>query len=141
MPPGPGRVRDMCAVTPKSFSWRVSRNPLFIASAITSVATPALTPTIENSVTSRSTAGRLGDRRYLRATNHANPMARRPLLPHAVGCVIGNGIGFGAQERKENDIANRMRVRQKHRQAVDSDAFTCGRRHTVAKRPNIVHVH
>src|SRR5271155_992219 len=72
MPPEPGRVKEICAVTPSNRSCNVSRNPVFIDNAITSVATPAATPTIENSVTSRSTAGRYGDRKYLRATNHSN---------------------------------------------------------------------
>jgi hypothetical protein len=58
MPPAPGRVNEMCAVTPSNRSCNVSRNPVFMDNAITSVATPAATPTIENSVTSRSTAGR-----------------------------------------------------------------------------------
>jgi len=46
--------------------------PVFMDNAITKVATPAATPTTENSVTSRSTAGRYGDRRYRCATNHSN---------------------------------------------------------------------
>src|SRR5215470_2974502 len=72
MPPEPGLVSDTCAVTPSNRSWRVSRNPVFIASAITSVATPAATPITEKAVTKRKTAGRYGDRRYRLATNHSN---------------------------------------------------------------------
>src|SRR5258708_40375946 len=48
-------------------------------SAITSVATPAATPIIENSVTNRRTAGRYGDRRYRCATNHSKRIGRRPI--------------------------------------------------------------
>src|SRR5277367_5443098 len=76
MPPDPGRVKEMCAVTPSKRSCSVSRNPVFMDNAITNVATPAATPTTENSVTSRSTAGRYGDRKYLRATNHSNRIVK-----------------------------------------------------------------
>src|SRR6266446_9755982 len=78
MPPEPGRVSEICAVTPSSRSCSVSRKPVFIESAITSVATPAATPIIENRVTSRSTAGRYGDRKYRCATNHSNRIGGRP---------------------------------------------------------------
>src|ERR1700676_950713 len=72
MPPDPGRVSETCAVTPSRRSCNVSRKPVFIESAITNVATPAATPTTEKSVTKRKTAGRYGDLRYRRATNHSN---------------------------------------------------------------------
>src|SRR5271169_6061788 len=82
----------MCAVTPSNRSCNVSRNPVFIDNAITSVATPAATPTIENSVTSRSTAGRYGDRKYLRATNHSNRIDG--IFRHAQVVTIMYGAAF-----------------------------------------------
>src|SRR5258708_8596130 len=74
MPPAPGLVIETWAVTPSRRSCRVSRNPVFIAKAITNVATPAATPITENAVTRRSTAGRYGDRKYRLAPNHSNFM-------------------------------------------------------------------
>jgi hypothetical protein len=46
-----------------------------MASAITRVATPAATPRTEKTVTRRRIAGRCGDLKYLRATNHSKLMA------------------------------------------------------------------
>src|SRR6267378_3527365 len=74
----PGRVRETWAVTPSNRSCSVSRKPVFIESAITSVATPAATPIMEKSVTNRRTAGRYGDRRYRCATNHSKRIGGRP---------------------------------------------------------------
>src|SRR6266849_2942057 len=79
MPPEPGRVSDTCAVTPSKRSCKVSRKPVFMAKATTSVATPAATPITENAVTRRNTAGRCGDRKYRLATNHSNFMLDSPL--------------------------------------------------------------
>src|ERR1700676_30191 len=76
MPPAPGRMSLTCAVTPNSRSCSVSRKPVFIDNAITSVATPAPTPSTEKAVTRRNTAGRYGDRRYRLATNHSNRIER-----------------------------------------------------------------
>src|SRR6266849_3289973 len=72
MPPVPALLSETCAVTPSSRSCSVSRKPVFIDNAITSVATPAETPSTEKAVTRRNTAGRYGDRRYRLATNHSN---------------------------------------------------------------------
>src|SRR5271165_6070159 len=117
----PGLVSETCAVTPNNRSCSVSRNPVFIDSAITSVATPAATPRIENKVTSRRTAGRYGDRKYRRATNHSNRMVvsrekaeshERPLYGHCEEDTLraarfGSGVVcFGTKKRKKNDVAN-----------------------------------
>src|SRR4029077_13036354 len=77
MPPEPGRVKETCAVTPNKRSCSVSRNPVFIESATTSVVTPAATPVTENSVTRRRTAGRYDEFKYRCATNHSNRMTGR----------------------------------------------------------------
>ena len=121
MPSAPGRERFTCAVTPSSRSCRVLRKPLFIASAITSVATPAATPTTASSVTSRSTAGLFGDRRYRRATSQANLIGFSPGLS---GCARGrrDRIHFRTQQREQNDFADRMGIGEEHGEPVDADA-------------------
>src|SRR5579859_4085021 len=135
MPLPPGLVSDTCAVTPSSRSCSVSRNPVFMDSAITSVATPAATPITENAVTSRSTAGRYGDRRYLRATNHSN------FIASAVCGLLRSPCRLRPQLREQNHIADRRRVRKQHGQAINADPFPCRRRHAVAQRPYIIPIH
>src|SRR6266404_5995598 len=137
MPPAPGLVIETWAVTPSRRSCSVSRNPVFIASAITNVATPAATPITENAVTRRSTAGRYGDRKYRLATNHSNFMLNssglRPLLRIR--------WRLRPQLREQNDVTDGGRVRKEHRQAVDADAFARRRRHAMAQRANIIPIH
>src|SRR5258707_8700465 len=120
MPPAPGLVIQTWAVTPSRRSCSVSRNPVFIASAITNVATPAATPITENAVTRRSTAGRYGDRKYRLATNHSNFMLNssglRPLLRIR--------WRLRPQLREQNDVTDGGRVRKEHRQAVRSEEHT-----------------
>src|SRR5580700_6864692 len=65
-------LRLTCAVTLSNLSRIAWRKPVFIESAMTSVVTPAATPTTASSVTIRSTAGRFGERRYRNATSHSN---------------------------------------------------------------------
>src|SRR3984885_4250803 len=65
-------LRFTCAVTLSNLSRIAWRKPVFIESAITSVVTPAATPTTASSVTIRNTAGRFGERRYRNATSHSN---------------------------------------------------------------------
>ena len=183
----------MCAVTPSNRSCNVSRNPLFIASAITSVATPAATPTMEKTVTSRKIAGRCGDLRYLFATNHSkliptnfpnsrrgepasseagaccprtrfsassrSPQRYRPAFAHVALTFMSASSqptcglpipppspplplpsSFRPQQRKQNHIPNRMRIRQQHRQPVNPDPFSRRRRHPMRQRPHIIHI-
>jgi hypothetical protein len=47
---------------------------------------------------------------------------------------------FGAQLREENDVAYGMGVGQKHRQAIDADAFAGGWRHPVTKGPDVIQI-
>src|SRR6202521_3733241 len=115
MPPAPGLVSDTCAVTPNKRSCNVSRNPVFIARAITNVATPAATPITENAVTRRSTAGRYGDRKYRLATNHSNFMLNSSGPP----TWLRIGWRFRAQLGEQNDIADGRRVGEEHRQKID----------------------
>src|SRR6266481_7983424 len=136
MPPAPGLVSDTCAVTPSKRSCSVSRKPVFIARAITSVATPAATPITENAVTRRSTAGRYGDRKYRLATNHSNFM----LNSSGLRALLRTGRRLRAQLREQNNVADGRRVRKEHGQTVDADAFARGRRHAVAKRAKVVPV-
>ena len=110
---------------------------MFIESAITSVVTPAATPITASSVTSRSTAGRFGDRRYRSATSHSNAHL---FLPPASASLAEPGgyfcraalARFRAQQRKQNHFADRVRIREQHHQPVDSDAFAGRRRQAVA---------
>src|SRR6266478_5536041 len=136
MPPAPGLVSDTCAVTPSKRSCSVSRKPVFIARAITSVATPAATPITENAVTRRSTAGRYGDRKYRLATNHSNFM----LNSSGLRALLRTGRRLRAQLREQNNVADGRRVRKEHGQTVDADAFARGRRHAVAQRAKVVPV-
>src|SRR6266446_4758478 len=136
MPPAPGLVSDTCAVTPSKRSCSVSRKPVFIARAITSVATPAATPITENAVTRRNTAGRYGDRKYRLATNHSNLM----LNSSGRAALLRIGWRFRAQLWEQNDVADGRRVREEHRQAIDADAFARGRRHAIAQRTYVVPV-
>src|SRR6266481_2795660 len=147
MPPEPGRVSEMCAVTPSKRSCSVSRNPVFIASAITSVATPAITPRMLNAVTSRSTAGRFGDRKYRRATNHSNRIRKTRLSAVTFGFHLGFARSrlyaawcFGTKLREQDDVADGMRIGEQHRQAIDSNSFARRRWQTVAKCANVVHI-
>src|ERR1700674_2931358 len=130
MPPEPGRVRETCAVTPNKRSCSVSRNPVFIESAITSVVTPAATPITENSVTRRRTAGRYDECRYRCATNHSNRMAGRinrlhPQKDTLRPVYFGRGVflRFRAEQGEKNHVPDGRRIRQQHRQAVDADPF------------------
>src|SRR6266478_6161734 len=127
MPPAPRLVSDTCAVTPSKRSCSVSRKPVFIARAITSVATPAATPITENAVTRRSTAGRYGDRKYRLATNHSNFMLNSSRL-RALPRIRWR---FRAQLRKQNYVADGRRVRKEHVQTVDADALTLRTRPAV----------
>src|SRR6266404_4042494 len=136
MPPAPGLVSDTCAVTPSKRSCSVSRKPVFIARAITSVATPAATPITENAVTRRSAAGRYGDRKYRLATNHSNFM----LNSSGLRALLRTGRRLRAQLREQNNVTDGRRVREEHRQAIDADAFARGGRHAVAERADIVPV-
>src|SRR5215470_178463 len=111
MPPDPGRVRETWAVTPSRRSSRVSRKPVFMASATTRVATPAATPRTLKTVTRRRTTGRFGDRRYRLATNQAKSIAQRRSAAVAFGFPLAAGVGFGPQLRKQDDVADGMRVR------------------------------
>ena len=40
--------------------------------------------------------------------------------------------------REQNHIPYRGRVRQQHRQPVYADTFTCGRRHAITQRPDVI---
>src|SRR5580700_4029332 len=140
MPPVPGLASDICAFTPRRRSCSVSRNPVFIESAITSVATPAATPTTENAVTKRNTAGRYGDRRYRLATNHSNRMEGSKDTSRAVRFGSRLFANFRPKQRKENNVADRRRIGQQHRQAVDANAFSRRGRHAIAERADVVHV-
>src|SRR5258708_16084534 len=137
MPPAPRLVSDTCAVTPSKGSWSVSGRPVFMARAITSVATPAATPITENAVTRRSTAGRYGDRKYRLATNHSNFM----LNSSGLRALLRTGRRLRAQLREQNNVADGRRVRKEHGQTVDADAFARGRRHAVAQRAKVVPIH
>src|SRR5713101_3437444 len=125
MPPAPGLLSDTCAVTPSKRSCSVSRNPVFIARAITSVATPIT----ENAVTRRSTVGRYGDRKYRLATNHSNFMLNSSRL----AALLRIGWRFRAQLWEQNYVADGRRVREEHRQTIDADALARSRRHAVAQ--------
>src|SRR6266852_1359070 len=136
MPPAPGLLSDTCAVTPSKRSCSVSRNPVFIARAITSVFFPTATPITENAVTRRSTAGRYGDRRYRLATNHSKFM----LNSSGLAALLRIGWRFRAQLWEQNDVPYGRRVREEHRQTIDADAFARSRRHAVAQRAYVVPV-
>src|ERR1700737_4053216 len=130
MPPAPGLVIDTWAVTPSRRSCSVSRNPVFIARAITNVATPAPTPITENAVTRRSTVGRYGDRRYRLATNHSNFM----LAPSGFRALLGMRWSSRGKLGKKNEGGDGRRVQKEHRQAIDAYAFARRRGHAVAQR-------
>src|SRR6202048_3408192 len=102
MPAAPGLLSDTCAVTPSKRSCSVSRNPVFIARAITKVATPAATPITEKAVTKRSTAGRYGDRKYRLATNHSNFM----LNSSGLCALLRIRWRFRPQLREQYDVAD-----------------------------------
>src|SRR5438477_4657780 len=55
---------------------------------------------------------------------------------------FGSGVlpQFGPKKWKEDDVANRCRVGEQHRQAVDADSFAGGRRHSMRERANVVDV-
>src|SRR6202140_5891391 len=119
MTPAPGRVEDTGGVTPSKRSCSVSRKPVFIARAMTRVATPAATPMTEKAVTRRSTAGRYGDRRYRLATNHSKFM----LNSSGITTLLRIGWRFRAQLGGQNEIADGRRVGEEHRQTIDADAL------------------
>src|SRR5258707_12867004 len=133
MPPAPGLVSDTCAVTPSQRSCSVSSKPVFIARAITSVATPAGTPITENAVTRRSTAGRYGDRKYRLATNHSNFM----LNSSGLRALLRTGRRLRAQLREQNNVADGRRGRKEHGQTVAAAAFARARRRAVAQRAKV----
>ena len=43
--------------------------------------------------------------------------------------------------RKQDNVADRMRVGQEHREAVDADSLAGRGRHSVTQRPHVVFVH
>ena len=45
---------------------------------------------------------------------------------------------FRSHMRKENDIANGTGIGKEHRQTINPDTFTGGRRHSVAQGPDVV---
>src|SRR5271165_3217061 len=47
----------------------------------------------------------------------------------------------GAQQREENNVADGAGIGQEHGEAVDADAFACGRRQAVRERADVVFVH
>jgi len=55
---------------------------------------------------------------------------------------FGSGVllRFGPQKREEDDVANRLRIGEQHRQAIDADSFAGGRRHSMSKRANVIEV-
>jgi len=82
---------------------------------MTSVATPAATPNTENAVTKRNTAGRYGDRKYRLATNHSNRMEECKDTSRVVRFGSRLFRGFRAEQRKEDDVTDRRRIREQHR--------------------------
>ena len=50
-------------------------------------------------------------------------------------------FSFRPQQRKQNHIADRFRIRQDHGQPVDADAFAARRRHAIGHGAQIVLVH
>jgi hypothetical protein len=49
-------------------------------------------------------------------------------------------IRFRPQQRKKNNVTNRMRIRQQHRQAVNSQSFSGCRGQALAERSDVVHI-
>ena len=47
---------------------------------------------------------------------------------------------FGAELREKNDVPYRMRIGQKHGQAVDADPFPGRWRHPVTECPDVIHI-
>src|ERR1019366_1356411 len=47
----------------------------------------------------------------------------------------------GTEQREENHISDGTRIGQQHGQAIDADAFACGRRQPVRQSANVVLVH
>src|SRR5580692_2303588 len=49
-------------------------------------------------------------------------------------------LPFRSQQREQNHVANRMRIRQQHRQPVDSNSLSSRWWHPVSQRPNVVNI-
>jgi len=49
---------------------------------------------------------------------------------------IHHSSSFISQVGKEDDVSDRRGIGQKHNKPVNADPFTCGRRHSVFKRPD-----
>src|SRR6267378_1335255 len=56
------------------------------------------------------------------------------------GSRRGFAAAFRPQQGKKNDVTDRGRIRQQHRQAVDANAFAGRRRHTMAESTDVIHV-
>ena len=136
--------RLTCAVTLSRRSRIACRKPVFIESAITSVVTPAATPITASSVTSRSTAGRFGERRYRSATSHSNVIWFSPAPVRRRRCrrtAPRASAASARKQREQNHFPDRMRIGEQHHQPVDADSFAGRGRQAVAQRANVIHVH
>src|SRR5882724_800410 len=70
------------------------------------------------------------------------PESKTPIgaLAGAPVAELLNSIRLRTHVREQNDIADGGRVRQEHRQSIDTHAETCGRRHAVFERTDVVRV-
>src|SRR3989442_4277145 len=50
------------------------------------------------------------------------------------------GFRFGTKQRKENDVADGVRISEQHGEAVDADALTGSRQQALANRREVVHL-
>src|SRR5215469_7661271 len=51
------------------------------------------------------------------------------------------GTGFGPQKRKQDHVADGMRVREQHCQTIDAYAAASGGGHAIGERANVVLIH
>src|ERR1700731_4326443 len=69
-----------------------------------------------------------------------SPLNQEALRAVRFGSRRGFPAAFRAQQRKKNDVTDRGRIRQQHRQAVDANAFAGRRGHAVAESTDVIHV-
>src|ERR1700724_3163263 len=115
MPSGPIGFRFTWAVTLTKRSRIASRKPAFMERAMRSVVTPAAIRML-----------------FGVSARWGTPLRRRG----------GPGFGrFGAQERKQNDFANRVGVGEQHHDPIDSDSLARRGRQAVAKSADVISIH
>ena len=59
----------------------------------------------------------------------------------SVPCVLRGERFSRTQQRKQNHVANGVRIRKQHAHAIDADAHASCGRHAVRQRANVVFIH